>query len=64
MQAYQSWVDSGNLAPLEQLCQQGQQRWQAFAQRILELYSAEDDIETLATAIEHLSQPSAIGANT
>jgi hypothetical protein len=57
VQAYQSWVDSGNLAPLEQLCQHNQQRWKAFAQQILDLYSAENDIETLATAIENLSKP-------
>lgn len=64
MQAYQSWVDSGNLASLEPLCQQGQQRWQAFAQQILELYSAADHIDTLATAIEHLSPTCPIGAHT
>jgi Family of unknown function (DUF6866) N-terminal domain/Family of unknown function (DUF6866) C-terminal domain len=55
--AYQSWVDSANLASLEQLCLHGPQRWQAFAQHILDLYSAKQDIEPLATAIENLSKP-------
>ena len=63
LQAYQSWVDSGNLATLEQLCQQAQQRWLALAQHILELYSAENDIDTLATAIENLSDINHPGAH-
>lgn len=62
LQAYQSWVDSADLAPLEQLCQQGQQRWLAFAKRILKLYSVEDDIEMLAAAIENLSDTHPPGA--
>jgi len=57
LQAYQSWVDSGNLASLEQLCQHGPQRWQAFAQQILDLYSTKNDIKTLATAIENIGKP-------
>lgn len=55
VQAYQSWVDSGNLTYLEQLCQQNQHRWQSFAQQILDIYSAESNIKTLAAAIEDLS---------
>lgn len=62
IQAYQSWVDSGNLAPLEQLCQQAPQRWQNFAQHILDCYSAENDIDRLAAAIERLSQTCPLGA--
>ena len=52
LEAYQHWIDSGNLNYLKETCLQGQYRWQAVAQQILDLYQARvnnlaEDIETL-----------------
>ncbi|HEC19184.1 MAG TPA: hypothetical protein ENI97_07555 [Gammaproteobacteria bacterium] len=57
LQAYAAWVDSGSLAPLEQLCQKGQQRWQQLAQQILALYADTPDSKQLTQYIEQLCQP-------
>ena len=54
LRAYQSWVDSGSLASLEQATQHGQQHWHTFAQQILDIYSAEYAADTLAERIENL----------
>ncbi len=50
--AYQSWVESGNLTPLKDVVQRGQQRWRTRAQQILSLHEA--NTSSLATAIEAL----------
>lgn len=52
LEAYQRWVDSGNLAPLKQLYQHGRLRWQALAQDMLELHRKQT--ANLAEAIETL----------
>ena len=50
--AYQAWVESGNLAPLKDISQQGQQRWLTLAQQILALHETHND--SLTSAIEAL----------
>lgn len=52
LEAYQGWVDSGNLMPLKRLYQSGQQRWQALAQEMLKLHR--QHTTNLAEAIESL----------
>jgi hypothetical protein len=51
--AYQSWLDSGSLSALDNVCKNGQQRWETIAEKILSLYqnhanNLAKDIETLA----------------
>lgn len=50
--AYQTWIESGNLALLNDISQHGQQRWLALAQQILALH--ETNNESLTGAIEAL----------
>ena len=52
LEAYQGWVDSGNLMPLKRLYQSGRQRWQALAQQMLDLHR--QHTANLAEAIESL----------
>lgn len=53
LEAYQSWLDSGSLSALGDVCKNGQQHWKIIAEKILDLYhnhanNLAKDIETLA----------------
>ena len=60
LQAYQGWVKSGDLNPLRDIYQHGQQHWHQEAKKILALYRSHNDshdnshTDNLANTLENL----------